>query len=267
MPNMNDAPREVTHSASRSLHPMLIIAAGAVTLFCGVGIAMMMGIIPSAQGQKTDATSSAAPVTPAAAHAAMGSASEAALPDNKVPVPTATKSADAQPTVKSEKAAAAPKHTHPTRVASSGPSSSREREPSPTYAQGSNNAYSYNNEPTRVAAYAPPLCRNCGTIDSITPITKQGEGSGAGAVLGGVLGGVLGHQVGGGRGKDLATVAGAVGGAVLGNTVEKNTRTTNVYDVRVRLEDGTFQTLRYDTEPGIRVGDKVKIENGRAVRG
>ena len=88
MPNMNDAPREVTNSAARSMHPMLIIAAGAVTLFCGVGIAMMTGIIPSAYSQKSDtALSSKAPsmpVTPAAATAAMGSVSEAALPENKV---------------------------------------------------------------------------------------------------------------------------------------------------------------------------------------
>ena len=266
MPNIDDAPREVTHSTSRGMHPMIIIAAGAITLFCGVGIAMMTGLIPSAQGQKTDVTTVATPMTPVAAMAATGKASEAALIDNKAQAPAAAKSSDAQPVVKSEKAVAAPKHTHPTHVASSGPSSSREREPSPTYTQGANNGYSYNNEPSRVAAYAPPVCRNCGTIDSITPITKQGEGSGAGAVLGGVLGGVLGHQVGGGRGKDLATVAGAVGGAVLGNSVEKNTRTTNVYDVRVRLEDGTFQTLRYETEPGMRVGDKVKVENGRAFR-
>jgi uncharacterized protein YcfJ len=42
----------------------------------------------------------------------------------------------------------------------------------------------------------------------------QGQSS-----VGGLIGGVLGHQVGGGSGKDLATVAGAVGGAVVGNNV------------------------------------------------
>ena len=38
-----------------------------------------------------------------------------------------------------------------------------------------------------------------------------------GAVIGAALGGILGHQVGGGRGKDVATVAGVVGGAALGS--------------------------------------------------
>jgi uncharacterized protein YcfJ len=37
-----------------------------------------------------------------------------------------------------------------------------------------------------------------------------------------VAGGVLGHQVGGGKGKTLATVAGAAGGAYAGNQVQKS---------------------------------------------
>ncbi|HET9339366.1 MAG TPA: beta/gamma crystallin-related protein [Casimicrobiaceae bacterium] len=41
----------------------------------------------------------------------------------------------------------------------------------------------------------------------------------AGAVVGGILGGVLGHQIGGGRGQDVATALGAVGGAVVGSNV------------------------------------------------
>ncbi|MET3106335.1 uncharacterized protein YcfJ [Oxalobacteraceae bacterium GrIS 2.11] len=40
-----------------------------------------------------------------------------------------------------------------------------------------------------------------------------------GALVGAVLGGVLGHQVGGGRGRDVATAGGAVAGAVIGSNV------------------------------------------------
>ena len=39
----------------------------------------------------------------------------------------------------------------------------------------------------------------------------------AGAVLGAIIGGVLRHQVGGGRGKDVATAGGAVAGALIGS--------------------------------------------------
>jgi len=102
-------------------------------------------------------------------------------------------------------------------------------------------------------------------VTEVVAIEKKGESSGAGAVLGGIVGGVLGHQVGGGRGKDVATVAGAVGGAFLGNEVEKNRGTTAAWDVRVRLEDGSSKVVRYTTEPSWRAGDKVRIENGKLV--
>jgi outer membrane lipoprotein SlyB len=124
--------------------------------------------------------------------------------------------------------------------------------------------------PAPVATPAPEprrVCTNCGTVSSISPIEKQGQGSGAGAVLGGLLGGVVGHQVGGGRGRDVATVAGAVGGALVGNEVEKSNKKTVSYDVRVHMENGSYRTLRYAAEPGYRVGDKVRIENGRLAPG
>jgi uncharacterized protein YcfJ len=40
-----------------------------------------------------------------------------------------------------------------------------------------------------------------------------------GAIAGAVVGGILGHQIGGGRGQDLATAGGAVAGAAIGNNV------------------------------------------------
>jgi len=53
---------------------------------------------------------------------------------------------------------------------------------------------------------------------------SQGQGGAniPAAILGGIIGGVLGHQVGGGRGKDVATAGGAVAGAALGYNVGRN---------------------------------------------
>ena len=55
-----------------------------------------------------------------------------------------------------------------------------------------------------------------------------------GAVIGAVLGGILGHQVGGGRGKDLATVGGAVAGGLVGSNVGRggSTPQTTTQDVQ-----------------------------------
>jgi uncharacterized protein YcfJ len=43
-----------------------------------------------------------------------------------------------------------------------------------------------------------------------------------GAVFGAIIGGVLGHQVGGGRGQDVATAGGAVAGAAIGANVGRS---------------------------------------------
>jgi len=42
------------------------------------------------------------------------------------------------------------------------------------------------------------------------------------AIVGAVLGGILGHQVGGGRGKDLATVGGVIAGGAVGATIGRD---------------------------------------------
>jgi outer membrane lipoprotein SlyB len=88
----------------------------------------------------------------------------------------------------------------------------------------------------------------------------------AGTVIGGVIGGVLGHQIGSGRGNSVATVAGAVGGAVIGHEVEESNKRRDLYRVRIRLETGGYQTLMQDTPGGLRVGDRVRVENDRVSR-
>jgi outer membrane lipoprotein SlyB len=86
-------------------------------------------------------------------------------------------------------------------------------------------------------------------------------------VVGGVVGGVLGHQVGGGSGKDIATAVGVVGGAVVGHQIQKrNQQQPESYRLQVRLENGSYQTVMQDSIEGLRVGDRVRIDNGRAYR-
>lgn len=93
-----------------------------------------------------------------------------------------------------------------------------------------------------------------------------GSGIGAGAVIGGVVGGVLGHQVGGGTGKDVATVAGVVGGAMVGHELEKSKTQQDAYRIRVRLDNGGYQTVTQQSINDLRVGDRVRIENDRVSR-
>jgi uncharacterized protein YcfJ len=48
-----------------------------------------------------------------------------------------------------------------------------------------------------------------------------------GTAIGAVAGGVVGNQIGGGRGRTLATVGGAVAGGVVGNQVQRNNQNNN----------------------------------------
>ncbi len=53
-------------------------------------------------------------------------------------------------------------------------------------------------------------------------VTRQDNGAPIGTVLGAIAGGVLGHQVGGGRGRDVATAGGAIVGGLLGNQIDRD---------------------------------------------
>ncbi len=129
----------------------------------------------------------------------------------------------------------------------------------------SNNPYPDNrtgNSPRYISAY--------GVIDSINSVRTDGNGNpiGIGTVIGGVVGGVLGNQVGGGTGRTVATVAGAVGGAVVGHELEKNRNNANstAYRIGVRLDNGGYETFTQDNIGDMRVGDRVRIDNGRVTR-
>lgn len=106
-------------------------------------------------------------------------------------------------------------------------------------------------------------CLTCGTVESVQAMQEKGQGSGLGVAGGAVAGGLIGNQIGGGNGKTAMTVIGAVGGAFAGNEVEKRVRATTVYDVQVRMEDGSLRSFRR-TEP-LAPGARVVVE-GNALR-
>ena len=106
-----------------------------------------------------------------------------------------------------------------------------------------------------------------GRVNDIELLSVEASTSGGGAVLGAVLGAVIGNQIGGGTGRALATGAGAIGGAVIGNTVEKrNQGSGQIYRVSVRLNNGQRQVFEFHRIDDLRVGDRVKVEDGQLYR-
>lgn len=109
------------------------------------------------------------------------------------------------------------------------------------------------------AAAAAAACGDCGVVDSIRVVETQGDGSGLGAIGGAVVGGILGNQVGRGSGRTAATVVGAGAGAYAGHEIEKNVKKSVSYQVRVRMNDGTYRTFYERSQPALAVGQKVRV--------
>jgi outer membrane lipoprotein SlyB len=210
------------------INPLIATAAVAVIIFSAVGVGVMTGVIPSSKSS------------------------------NEILIPAETKTAPA-PEIK---AAPAPVHKPAAPVAHKRtPAAEPKQQPAQVAV----------NEPAPAAAPVPPpvarICTECGVIDMINVIDKKGSGSGLGAVGGAVVGGLLGNQIGSGRGNTAATVVGAVGGAVAGNEVEKRVTSTKEYHVTVRMDDGNTRSFTFDSAPGYVVGEKVKVIDGRLVKG
>ncbi len=182
----NSAADSTLQKRSGMLYPVMLIAAIALIVFSALGIATMMGWMPSAvSGIDPAAKPAASPVAGAPA-----------------------KAAPARP---------------------------------------------------RLAANTPAACHDCGVVESVRAVEVKGEGSGIGAIGGAVVGGILGNQVGRGSGRTAATVVGAGAGAYAGHEIEKNVKKSVSYQVRVRMNDGTYRTFYENAQPALAIGQKVRV--------
>ena len=119
-----------------------------------------------------------------------------------------------------------------------------------------NNDNHWNDPAQRVAAV--PVCASCGVIDGYRAVQVRGQNNGVGAVAGGLGGALVGSQIAGRGNHSVGGVIGAIGGGLLGNAIESHERTVTVYDVRVRMADGSIRTVRQSTVPA--VGEHVNVE-------
>lgn len=109
-----------------------------------------------------------------------------------------------------------------------------------------------------VATQRAAVCVRCGVVEGVRAVQQKGAGTGVGAVAGGVAGAAVGNQFGGGNGRAAMTVLGAIGGGMAGHEIEKRARSETVYEVRVRMDDGSLRTLTQKTAPA--PGARVTVE-------
>lgn len=120
--------------------------------------------------------------------------------------------------------------------------------------------------PPSAAASAAAACADCGRVMAVAVTQKAGDASAMGVIAGGAIGAVLGNQVGGGFGKDLATLAGAAGGAYAGKIIEEKMKTHTVWTVTVHYPNDSKTSFEFTTDPGLQVGDWVRNSGNTIVR-
>jgi len=179
-------PVMTTLQHSKRIHPLVAVAAAAVTLFSLVGIAAITGLLPDSHGT----------VQPTNVQATSEQASA-----QTAPAETKTESAaltTAKPAAKTLLPKPASRNNTSTSTVQTGAEDTAPRGQVAT-------------APAPVVAPAP------------APVAQKQEpkNSPVGIGVGAVIGGVIGNQVGSGDGKTLATILGAVGGGYIGNEVAK----------------------------------------------
>ena len=205
--------------ATRTTHPAIIVAATAVTIASGVAIASFTGLLPGKSTPESTLTATAEPAPALAAPVAAAPAAQPAAPKARhfdpPPPPRASKP--------QQLARDTQQPTGDLRYAS---------ERTTTAYQG--NDAGIDVIPARPTASAPPLCRECGTVEAVREVSTPAEGSGLGAV----------------------------GGAFAGHQTEKYVRAENRQQVTVRFEDGGTRTFSQADHSRWQVGDHVRLSNG-----
>ncbi|GAB1840937.1 glycine zipper 2TM domain-containing protein [Achromobacter xylosoxidans] len=219
-----------TESPRRGLHPLVAAAAIAVIVMCSVGMAAVMGWLP----------------TPSATPHAEG-------PALAQPGPEAANLAPAQPATPGQPQAPA---ARPPAQAQAQQAQAQGR-PAPAPAPAP-------------AAQACRNCGVVESIRQVQVPVKDNSDHLVGTIAGGVAGGVVGNQFGGGSGKTALTVLGAVGGALAGREVERNIRqqqTVTHYELTVRMNDGSSRQFRSAQPFAFASGDHVRVENNQLLPG
>ena len=96
-----------------------------------------------------------------------------------------------------------------------------------------------------------------GTVQSVKAVVVKDNG--AGTLVGAATGAVLGHMIGGGRGKDLATLGGGLLGAYAGDQIAS----ANAQELTVRLDNGRGNVVVVAKGLRFSPGQRIRIvKNG-----
>ena len=260
----------VPNTTRRAHHPMMILAAIAIILFCLAGTAAIMGWLPSSIG----GGSSKGELTASDRAALASRLADSGRPSTEAERYALQVERDRDLAMQNEERDIAARAAASRNVSANSLAASDNLDRDVHFASNSaqmpapasyRRVSTQQQQPLQLAQAEPQrraTCGNCGRVESVRAIKTRAEGSGVGAAGGAILGGLLGNQVGGGNGRKLATVAGAVGGAVVGNQVEGNMKARTSYEVLVRMDNGKSRTFHLQNLNGYNSGDRIRVVNG-----
>lgn len=229
----------------RKIHPLVATAAGAVIIASLAATAAVTGLFPKASSTSpTNDQTQAAQV--------------ATQPATQPAEPTAAQQQQAQQEQLAQQQAQ--------QRAAAQAAQQAQQQPAPQVAQQQPVPVQQPNYAQQAPAQ-PAYCSTCGTVEAISAVRHEGQGTGIGAVGGAVAGGLIGNQFGRGGGRTGMTILGALGGGLGGNAVEKHLRSSTDYSVRVHMESGKTRYFTYHQAPPFNQGQRVRIENGTLVAG
>jgi outer membrane lipoprotein SlyB len=234
-------------------HPLLLLAAVAMTLFSLAGIAALAGWLPGPRAQNPSPPQLAASPVPVQLQPRQTIAMQ-----KPAPKPAAEREVKAPVSSGRDDPASAANNPPPAKL------------PAPTYGAVSPSPTFSAPSPEagyRVAAMQPSICSECGVVETVREVAVEPKVGVGGAIAGGLVGGLIANQIGKGSARGIATVLGAVGGAYAGSYVENSIRKTSRYEVVVRFDDDSTRTFSSDTQPAWRSGDRVRLQNGLLTMG
>lgn len=89
------------------------------------------------------------------------------------------------------------------------------------------------------------------------------QGAILGAVAGAVAGNLAGRAIGGSTTRDTATVLGGAAGAAIGSQAGRSVAPTDpVYRVSIQTDQGLMRIYDVPGTGDLRIGDRVRVENG-----
>jgi outer membrane lipoprotein SlyB len=109
----------------------------------------------------------------------------------------------------------------------------------------------------------PGACAVCGTIESIRTVEVLDEASGTA----GPTEPKSGAETGGASANAAPSVHDTLSSVVGGSEGGRYLRKRQVFRVTLRMDDGSFRAISQSGPPTFAVGDKVRVVEGRIVRG